>query len=65
MGRPTVTIASSVFEPLAKAEAAALGVTGLPLATVPHPVASRAPEEVRLWGKELAPRLLEALSAQR
>ena len=44
---PTVTICSSEFVALGRAEAEALGMPDLPLAIIQHPLGGLAPEEVR------------------
>ena len=46
MGIPTTTVCSDEFYSLGKAEAECLGVPGLPIAVVPHPVAKLLPNEV-------------------
>ena len=45
---PTVTICSSEFVALGRAEAEALGMPALPLAVFKHPLGGLAAEEVRL-----------------
>ena len=44
---PTVTICSSEFVALGRAEAEALGMPALPLAIIKHPLGGLAAEEVR------------------
>ena len=44
---PTVTICSSEFVALGRAEAEALGMPALPLAIIQHPLGGLAAEEVR------------------
>ena len=44
---PTVTICSSEFVALGRAEAEALGMPALPLAVIKHPLGGLAAEEVR------------------
>ena len=46
LGIPTATVCSDEFYSLGKAEAQCLGVSGLPIAVVPHPVAKLLPDEV-------------------
>ena len=46
LGIPTATVCSDEFYSLGKAEAQCLGVPGLPIAVVPHPVAKLLPDEV-------------------
>jgi hypothetical protein len=43
---PTVVICSDEFGPLGRAEAQALGIPGLPLVPVPHPLAGNEPDLV-------------------
>ncbi|MFP6746712.1 MAG: hypothetical protein VCD66_03820 [Alphaproteobacteria bacterium] len=45
-GIPTATVCSDEFYALAKAETQCLGMPGLPIAIVPHPVAKLSPDEV-------------------
>ena len=59
---PTVTVVSSAFELLARAEASGLGMAGLPLLVVPHPVNQRSAEELALWGDGLVNGCIEALT---
>lgn len=54
-GRPTVTIVSSAFELLARAESRSLGMADLPVLVVPHPVAPQPPDVLREWGEKLCP----------
>ena len=46
LGIPTATVCSDEFYSLGKTEAQCLGVPGLPIAVVPHPVAKLLPDEV-------------------
>lgn len=62
-GVPTVTVVSSAFELLARAEARGLGMDGLPLLVVPHPVNQRSAAELADWGSGLVAGCLEALTA--
>ena len=46
MGVATVTIVTDEFAKLGKLEASALGMPGLPLVILPHPIADLKPEQV-------------------
>ena len=50
---PTVTVVSSAFELLARAEVEAFGLSGMHLLVVPHPVVSRSEDVLREWGEGL------------
>jgi hypothetical protein len=62
LGVPTVTVVSSAFEVLARAEATALGLPGLPILVVSHPVSNRSPEVLRDWGERLGQESVAALT---
>jgi len=46
-GAAAVTICSTAFTTLGRAQAAALGHSGLPIAVIPHPFGLRTRDEVR------------------
>src|SRR5688572_17008032 len=46
-GRASVVICSTAFSTLGRAQAAAMGEPGLPIAVIPHPFGSLSHEEVR------------------
>jgi hypothetical protein len=46
-GIPTVVICSDEFAPLGRAESRTLGMPGLPIAVIPHPLAGNKPDEVK------------------
>jgi hypothetical protein len=46
-GKAAVTICSTAFVTLGRAQARALGRSDLPIAVVPHPFGLRSPEEIR------------------
>ena len=46
-GKSAVTICSTAFVTLGKAQARALGDAGLPIAVIPHPFGTRTRDEVR------------------
>ena len=53
-----ITVCSTIFEPLGRAQAKALGYAELPIAALPHPFGSRTPEQLR----ELAPECADAIA---
>jgi hypothetical protein len=53
LGVPTVTVVSTAFELLARAEADAFGLSGMHILVVPHPVGSRPDDVLREWGRGL------------
>jgi hypothetical protein len=57
-----MTVVSTAFETLARAEAQAMKMAGLPILVVPHPVGSRSPEELRAWGEGLVAGCIDALT---
>jgi hypothetical protein len=61
-GVPTVTVVSSAFEMLARAEAKGFAMADLPLLVVPHPVGSRAAGELDAWGQDLVAGCVQALT---
>jgi hypothetical protein len=63
MGVPTAVIVSEWFEPLGHMEADSLGLPGLPLLVVPHPIANRPAEELVEIGRALADRAIAGLAA--
>jgi hypothetical protein len=46
-GKPALTICSTAFQTLGRAQASALGKKDLPIAVMPHPFGLRKREEVR------------------
>jgi hypothetical protein len=60
---PTVVVGSDEFGPLGRAEATVLGLAGLPLVPVPHPLAGNDPDLVAAKGRGVATEVLEALTA--
>ncbi|MBI3128247.1 MAG: hypothetical protein HYZ11_11630 [Candidatus Tectomicrobia bacterium] len=60
---PTVTFCSSVFAALGASERQALGMPGLPIVVVPHPVGGIPPEAARAMGDGAAGEALRALTA--
>ena len=52
-GRAAVTICSTTFVAMGKAQAAKLGFARLPIAVVPHPFGLRTRDEVRRMAEDL------------
>jgi hypothetical protein len=63
-GIPTVTICTDEFFPLGKAEAQILGMPGLPIAHIPHPLASQPPDRVAEMAKEAFEEIVHILTTQ-
>jgi len=51
-GSAAVTICSTAFTTLGRAQAAALGHPGLPIAVIPHPFGLRTRDEVRQMAEQ-------------
>ncbi len=51
-GAAAVTICSAAFTTLGRAQAAALGHPGLPIAVIPHPFGLRTRDEVRQMAEQ-------------
>ncbi len=62
-GVPTVVICSDEFGPLGRAEAQVLGVPGLPLVAIPHPLADNHGDLVDAKAKAIAAEVEHALTA--
>ena len=60
---PTVVICSDEFGPLGRAEADVLGLGGLPLVPVPHPLAGNHHDLVTAKARAVAGEVLDALTA--
>lgn len=61
-GTPTATINSDEFVTLGQAEARSLGLPGLPLVTVPHPMGGIPATEVRDRAAAIVPEVVAALT---
>ncbi|MCS6926335.1 MAG: hypothetical protein NZ578_10600 [Candidatus Binatia bacterium] len=59
---PTVVICSDEFAPLGRAESRALGIPGLPIAVIPHPLAGNRPEEVQCKATAVADEVVAILT---
>jgi hypothetical protein len=62
MGVPTVVICSDEFGPLGRAEAQVLGLGGLPLVPVPHPLAGNQAGLVAAKATGIAAEVMDALT---
>lgn len=63
MGTPTATINSDEFVKLGQSETRALGLPGLPIVTVEHPLGGIAPEVVRDRARSAAAEVVHVLTA--
>jgi len=61
-GIPTATVCTDEFFGLGKAEAEILGMNGLPILTIPHPMAGQKPEWVTRVAGEAVPEILQILT---
>jgi hypothetical protein len=59
---PTVVVCSDEFGPLGRAEATVLGLAGLPLVPVPHPLAGNDPDLVASKARGVTEEVVEALT---
>jgi len=65
MGTPTATINSEEFVKLGQSETRALGLAGLPLVTVEHPLGGVAPEVVRERARAAAAEVVRVLTTDK
>ncbi|MBI3953882.1 MAG: hypothetical protein HY330_05155 [Chloroflexi bacterium] len=61
-GRPTAVICTDEFAILGQTEARSLGVAGLPVVLIPHPLGSLPPEAVQERGRAVAGEVSAALT---
>jgi hypothetical protein len=61
-GTPALTICSTAFVTLGRAQARALGDASLPIAVVPHPFGSHTREEVREIARSCVDELVELVT---
>lgn len=59
---PTAVICSDEFASLGRAESRALGIPGLPIAVISHPLAGNRPEEVRRKAAAVADEVMAILT---
>ena len=63
-GIPTATINSDAFVVLGQMEAVALGLPGLPIVTVPHPMGDVKADEIRARAAAMIPQILAVLTGE-
>jgi hypothetical protein len=61
-GIPTAVICSDEFAPLGRAESRTLGMGGLPIAVIPHPLAGNKPDEVKKKAAAIADEVIAILT---
>ena len=61
-GAAAVTICSTAFTTLGRAQAAALGHSGLPIAVIPHPFGLRTRDEVRQMADQCVDEIAKLVS---
>jgi len=59
-----MTVVSTAFNSLGKAQARALGHPALPLAVIPHPFGSRGREEVRALAEKCVEEIVKLAAAK-
>ena len=59
---PTAVICSDEFAPLGRAESQTLGMAGIPIAVIPHPLAGNKPDEVERKAVAIADELIAILT---
>jgi hypothetical protein len=64
-GTPTATINSEEFVNLGQSEARSLGMPGLPIVTVPHPMGGIPETEVKARAETIVPEVVEVLTGSR
>ena len=63
-GRAAVTVCSSAFITLGKAQASSLGDAELPIAVIPHPFGLRSREEVKEMADKCVDDIVKLVSAK-
>jgi hypothetical protein len=61
-GIPTAVICSDEFAPLGRAESRTLGMGGIPIAVIPHPLAGNQPDEVKKKAAAVAEEVISILT---
>ncbi len=61
-GKAAITVCSTAFQTLGRAQARALGNAGLPIAVIPHPFGGRGREDVRRIAEQCADDIARLLS---
>ena len=64
MGIPAVALVTEKFWPQANFVARALGMSDVPRVQLPHPVAGSGPDNLARIATDIAPRVIDALSAR-
>ena len=64
-GTPTATINSDEFVTLGQSETRSLGMPGLPITTVPHPMGGIPEAEAKARGEDIVPTLVSLLTTDR
>lgn len=59
---PTAVICSDEFAPLGRAESQTLGMAGIPIAVIPHPLAGNKPDEVERKAAAVADEVVAILT---
>ena len=62
-GRAAVTICSTAFTTLGRAQAIALGIPELPIAVIPHPFGTRTRDEVRELARQCVTDIVKLVTA--
>lgn len=62
-GRAAVTVCSTAFVTLGRAQAKALGDAALPIAVVPHPFGARKREEIRDIARQCAEDIVRSVTS--
>jgi hypothetical protein len=61
-GKPALTICSTAFQTLGRAQASALGKKDLPIAVMPHPFGLRKRDEVRVIAEKVVDDILQLVT---
>jgi len=61
-GIPTAVICSDEFAPLGRAESCTLGMGGIPIVVIPHPLAGNKPDEVKKKAAAIADEVIAILT---
>jgi predicted dienelactone hydrolase len=63
-GKTAVTVCSTAFQTLGRAQARALGNAALPIAIIPHPFGGRSRDEVRRIAEQCAADIAKLLAGE-
>jgi predicted dienelactone hydrolase len=64
-GKRAVTVCSTAFKTLGRAQARALGNSNLPIAVIPHPFGGRSREDVRKIAEQCVVDIAKLLSGEK